>query len=350
MEHSEGPRPLTILLILIGCLLLMGALFAALRVFVLEQPAQVQQDNGSIEVAFCHGGSCEDILLRELHAPHPSCAFYELNLNRTIAALAANDARVLLFDEEAGGVQGLAYEPVPSAGLMHHKFCVLGDTVVTGSMNPTMNDAYRNDNNLLVIRSRLIAAEYRSEFDDLADRVAGSEDNDPPQPLIVNLSGAVVELRFCPEDRCEHAVIEEIGAAESSIRFMTFSFTADPIGNALLDMHGRGVDVQGIFERRQNDQWSEHGRMEEAGVPVLLDGTAATVRKPAPAGEDYSCAPGILHHKVFIIDNRTVITGSYNPTKSADERNDENLLIIHDPGIAKQYLGEFNRIWWCAGG
>jgi len=53
-----------------------------------------------------------------------------------------------------------------------------------------------------------------------------------------------------------------------------------------------------------------------------------------------------MHHKVFIIDNETVITGSFNPTKNADLRNDENILIIHNKWIAKKYLKEFEKVWF----
>ena len=52
-----------------------------------------------------------------------------------------------------------------------------------------------------------------------------------------------------------------------------------------------------------------------------------------------------MHHKVFIIDNETVITGSYNPTSGGDERNDENMLIIHDKSIADAFLREFGNLW-----
>ena len=52
-----------------------------------------------------------------------------------------------------------------------------------------------------------------------------------------------------------------------------------------------------------------------------------------------------MHHKVFIIDENIVITGSFNPTESADKRNDENILIIHDSIVAGKYLGEFDRVW-----
>ena len=52
-----------------------------------------------------------------------------------------------------------------------------------------------------------------------------------------------------------------------------------------------------------------------------------------------------MHNKVFVIDNKTVITGSYNPTKNANERNDENILIIHDKKIAEKFLNEFNNLY-----
>ena len=52
-----------------------------------------------------------------------------------------------------------------------------------------------------------------------------------------------------------------------------------------------------------------------------------------------------MHHKVFIIDNETVITGSYNPTGSGNYRNDENLIIIRNKDIAKGFVEEFEFLW-----
>jgi len=52
-----------------------------------------------------------------------------------------------------------------------------------------------------------------------------------------------------------------------------------------------------------------------------------------------------LHQKIFVIDSKIVITGSFNPTKHAGDANDENMLIIHHSGVARKYLKEFNRLW-----
>jgi len=57
-----------------------------------------------------------------------------------------------------------------------------------------------------------------------------------------------------------------------------------------------------------------------------------------------------MHHKVFIIDNEIVITGSYNPTKHANKANDENILIINDGNLAKMYEKEFNSLFYEWGG
>jgi phosphatidylserine/phosphatidylglycerophosphate/cardiolipin synthase-like enzyme len=48
---------------------------------------------------------------------------------------------------------------------------------------------------------------------------------------------------------------------------------------------------------------------------------------------------------VFIIDGKTVVTGSFNFSSNANENNDENLLIIDSPELAAQYAAEFERVY-----
>jgi phosphatidylserine/phosphatidylglycerophosphate/cardiolipin synthase-like enzyme len=120
-----------------------------------------------------------------------------------------------------------------------------------------------------------------------------------------------------------------LGRAQSQIRFMAFSFTHDEMGAAILSRAEEGVDVAGIFEERGSEtEHSELGRLYCAGVPVLQDGN-----------------PRILHHKVLIIDQQTVVTGSFNFSRNADESNDENVIIIQNAEIAAEYLKEFERRW-----
>lgn len=320
------------LLILLACLLILGAIFALIKVYLVGDAlagSRIIQENGTISVHMCRSEDCGAAMVAAIGtADDVTCAFYELNHPAVIDALGAKGAYVLVDEDNAAEVEGLAVEVVPSVGLMHDKFCVLdGRTVITGSMNPTVNDIERNDNNLLIIDSPSLASRYAQEFEEMRSRTDRTYTKRPPRPHIVNISGTVVEQYFCPQEGCEAEVISEIALARDSVAFMLFTFTADPVGDEMLSASDRGAAVGGIVEDRQADTYSEHVRMQEFGLDVRNDGNRYT-----------------MHHKVIIIDNTTVITGSYNPTKSATERNDENLLIIHSPAIAARYAQEFERV------
>ena len=108
---------------------------------------------------------------------------------------------------------------------------------------------------------------------------------------------------------------------------MTFSFTHDGIGNIVIRKSAEGVDVEGVFETTQINPYSEFHKMEAAGIEVFLDGN-----------------PNAMHHKVFIIDEKVVVTGSFNPSNNGDYHNDENIVIIEDEGIAKEFVEEYYKI------
>lgn len=145
---------------------------------------------------------------------------------------------------------------------------------------------------------------------------------------MTEIEGVVVENYFAPEDKVEDRILEELDTATSSIYFMVFTFTSDPIERKLIEKYNAGVDVKGIFEKRQTGRYAAFDPMLDAGIPVIEDQNGYT-----------------MHHKVFIIDNSTTITGSFNPTKAADTKNDENILIVHDAGFTSGYLDEFNKLW-----
>ncbi len=271
-----------------------------------------------------------------MHPSNFSLTYPCIFLQKTSKLLAEKNAAVVIYEPKSllqvKGF-GLTAKQAYSDSLMHHKFCVLDINtpdarIITGSMNPTENDVKRNDNNLLVIHSNILAVRYQQEFDEIASRTSKDYKKNTPRALFLNLSGIMIEQRFCPQESCEAAVINQIGTAQHNINFMTFSFTSDPIGAALLESTKTGVGIHGVFEKRQNDQWSEYDKLNRVGVDVLVDKNSYT-----------------MHHKVFIIDNSTVITGSYNPTKNGNTANDENLLIIHDTLITAQYEQEFDRVY-----
>jgi phosphatidylserine/phosphatidylglycerophosphate/cardiolipin synthase-like enzyme len=226
---------------------------------------------------------------------------------------------------------GIAVMDDDRPGIMHHKFIVIDrNEVWTGSMNMTVNGAYRNDNHLIRVRSKEAAESYTREFDEmfLEDRFGALSLADTPYPII-DLDGILVEIYFSPDDGILSQLIEQINVAERSVEILAYALTTDTIGEMLLDLHQKGVVVRGVVEASQAQaSGSETPRLRQAGVDIRLDGN-----------------PDNMHHKVIIIDDITVILGSYNFTRSAEEKNDENVLIIHDPALATQFLIEFERIY-----
>jgi phosphatidylserine/phosphatidylglycerophosphate/cardiolipin synthase-like enzyme len=134
-----------------------------------------------------------------------------------------------------------------------------------------------------------------------------------------------VEVYFSPHGGCTDAIIRELNRAQSSILVQAYSFTAAPIAKALLDAHKRGVKVEVILDKSQRTQkYSSATFLSNSGIPTKID-----------------AAHAIAHNKVMIIDNETVIAGSFNFTKAAENNNTENLLVIHDRRLA----GLYTRNW-----
>ena len=278
-------------------------------------------------------------------------AVYDLDLESVADALVEaheQGVRVRLVIE-SDNAQETAVLDVKSAGvqvvedgrdaLMHDKFVIIDEVIVwTGSWNLTESGTYRNNNNAVRIVSNLLAENYVAEFEEMFEERefgAGSPADTPHAQVLVpsgdRSKEILIENYFAPEDRVTERLLALIQEAEDSIRFMAFIFTDDELGEAVIAQHEAGLTVQGVFEERNAAlAYSEFGRMYEA-VPrmdVRLDGNTY-----------------LMHHKVIILDDETVILGSFNFSRSADEVNDENLLVIHEREVASQYRAEFKRIY-----
>ncbi len=214
--------------------------------------------------------------------------------------------------------------------LMHNKFVVIDRAEVwTGSMNLTVNGAYRNNNNLLRIRSTQLADQYTEEFEEMLIEDRFGQLSWPDVPGIpIEVEGTEIEVLFSPDMRVGDHIVGLLLNAEESIRIMAFNLTLDTISETILRRASEGIDVQGLFDAGQSqNQGSDVARFRESGIDVTLDGN-----------------PRKMHHKVIIVDESIVITGSYNFSRNAEEQNDENVLIIYSPRLAKEYLIEFSRL------
>jgi phosphatidylserine/phosphatidylglycerophosphate/cardiolipin synthase-like enzyme len=216
------------------------------------------------------------------------------------------------------------------SALMHNKFWIFdGQTVWTGSTNITANGNFRNNNNVIVIESARVAAFYEREFAEMWDGEFGPKSPSTAGDQSVTIDGTPVQVLFAAEDEVVSRLVPLIENAEHNIRFMAFAFTHDDLGSAVLARAQAGVDVKGIFETRGSEtEYSEMTALYCARVPVRQDGN-----------------PGTFHHKVFVIDEQTLITGSLNFSENADDSNDENVVIISNGDIAAQYVQEFDRRW-----
>ncbi len=298
-----------------------------------SEPVYLVQDQGEVRVHFCPIEDCEKILLDSLNSAQQylHCAFYDIGLSSVQEKLLKQKDKIevlILTDDHYLKKFNYSFVKSDSSfGLMHNKFCVIdGERILTGSMNPTEGDAHQNYNNLLLITSPRLAQIYEQKFLQLWEKQAKKSSLENQGIILGNTS---LQVYFCPEDHCAEEVIEEIKQAKISVHFMVFSFTHSSIAQELLLHKLSQIEVKGIMDKQQaGGEYSVYPLLQYQGVPVLLENHK-----------------GLLHHKVFIIDGETIITGSFNPTKSGNERNAENMLIIRDQNIAKQFVTEFNRLW-----
>jgi phosphatidylserine/phosphatidylglycerophosphate/cardiolipin synthase-like enzyme len=218
------------------------------------------------------------------------------------------------------------------AGLMHDKFVVIDSSEVwLGSMNFTDSGGYTDNNNLMRIRSVKMAENYAKEFEEMFvdDKFGPDVAAETPNPR-VTIDGTPIDVYFSPDDGVQASFVDLVNNAQQSIYFMAFSFTADEIGEAVRARADEGVTVAGVMETEQvnSNIGTEFDPFNQARLEVLRDGNE-----------------GQMHHKVMIIDENTVILGSYNFTNSAEIKNDETLIVIYNEEIAAQFMAEFQRVY-----
>jgi phosphatidylserine/phosphatidylglycerophosphate/cardiolipin synthase-like enzyme len=248
------------------------------------------------------------------------CAFYDLDEESIIRTIEQNNISVKLFEENYEFWMAENIVPVGSRALMHHKFCVVDDYILTGSWNPTKRGTYYNDNYILFIESKSIARNYLDAYNSL-------ENEQEAKALTLNLSGISIENYFCPAHNCEQKVLDELDTAIESIYVLAFSFTSLPIAEKLAEKQKQGVEIIVLFEKTRIASYSQYAYLLENNVSVHKDTN-----------------PYTMHEKVFIIDGKVSILGSYNPTAAANTKNDENILIVHDKKVTELFIEEFKHL------
>jgi phosphatidylserine/phosphatidylglycerophosphate/cardiolipin synthase-like enzyme len=217
-------------------------------------------------------------------------------------------------------------------GLMHDKFVVIDRSEVwLGSMNFTDSGAYDDNNNMIHILSTKLAENYIVEFEEMfADNLFGEDVRAATPNPNLTLDGTNLENYFSPDDGVLKQLVRVLSNAEESIYFLSYSFTSNDLGSIVREKDAAGLKVQGVMEEEQvnSNQGTEYDPFQQAELDVRLDGI-----------------DGQMHHKVFIVDEKIVVLGSYNFSQSAEERNDENILIVYNEALAREFIKEFERVW-----
>jgi phosphatidylserine/phosphatidylglycerophosphate/cardiolipin synthase-like enzyme len=252
------------------------------------------------------------------------------------------------------------------AHIMHNKFMVVdGRFVFGGTANWTDSDLRKNSNNFFLVDNPAIAADFTTEFEQMFHGNFGQAKSVVDNGNTWQVGDTTVEVWFAPKEDCMGRMLELVDGAQDSIRFTIFAFTKDTLGSALLRKQGEfsqrdaaegvGLDadfrdrrsVAGVIDQSQlhsNGQFHEVYRLLAAGIPMRMD---ANDNSDQPG--DYQAGGGRLHSKTMVIDadgaNPVVITGSFNWSASATQSNDEYLLVLKGPRVAKIFDGYFNDLW-----
>lgn len=131
---------------------------------------------------------------------------------------------------------------------------------------------------------------------------------------------------FSPHGGCEDQIVQNIRIAKNTINILSYTFTSKPIRDALIERKKAGVRIKFIGDKLAASEPSSLIRdLHDAGIECYTDGVHA-----------------IAHNKIIIIDELTVLGGSYNHTSAAENKNGENLTELWDAQIAGQYQGNWD--------
>ena len=241
--------------------------------------------------------------------------------------------------------------------IMHNKFAIIdanssdvnAPTVWTGSFNWTATMFDDDYNNAIILQDQALAQAYTAEFNQMWGSTTATPDaaNSKFGPYktattahTFTIGGSAVDLYFSPSDGTNSQIVNAINTADKELFFGVYTFTEAPNANAISTLYTTsGMTVKGIM-----DQYSVGYTACNTLTPVM--------------GADLRIYTGsyVYHNKMMIVDpdypamDPLVTTGSHNWSSTADTKNDENMVIVHDSGIANQYLQSFAQNFIDLGG
>jgi phosphatidylserine/phosphatidylglycerophosphate/cardiolipin synthase-like enzyme len=244
---------------------------------------------------------------------------------------------------------------------MHNKFFIIDanhvdaskPVVMTGSTNWTEDQLNTDRNNIIFIQDQSLAKVYTMEFeemwgssglqpDPLNSKFGPDKADNTPHDLMIG--GQRVESYFSPSDNVNNQILRTIESADNELYFATMVFTRYDLAYGVeAAVNLNGVYAAGIMNDSSGGSGQSFLIMQGALGSNMIE-------------FDHASQPGILHHKYLIVDQGTagydplVLTGSHNWSSAANQRNDENTVIVHSPAVANQFYQEFHSLFTGSGG
>lgn len=235
-----------------------------------------------------------------------------------------------------------------SYNIMHNKFVIIDafhedpekPIVWTGSTNWTDRQINRDPNSVIIVQDQTLAKAYTLEFEEMwgsnseiadlnASKFGQFKTNNTPHEFLIG--GKRVECYFSPSDATNNEILNNIAAAEYNIYFASMLITRNDLASALVNQFNAGIDVKGVIDDSTSTLQYD----------VLIGGLGYDRLKDCEDSTVY------MHHKYMLVDvdqptsDPTLWVGSHNWSNSANTRNDENTLVIHDMNLVNQYYQEF---------
>ncbi len=286
-------------------------------------------------------------------------------INQRDALIILENAKIPWIDDRADGSAG--------SNLMHHKFVIVDNRwVITTSANFTLSDVHGdytnfsslgNANNFLQIDSPELAILFTKEFNIMwGDGPGGQPDSkfgiQKPMrsPQTITLGETKITIHFSPTsatqpwNKSSNGLIgKTLDSATKSIDMALFVFSEQSLSNILKTRHQNNVFIRALIDSQFAYRYYSEG-LDMMGVLLSNDCKYEVDNNPwqnplTTVGIPILAKGDLLHHKFGVIDQQTVITGSHNWSKVANNGNDETLLIVENPTIAAHYVREFNRLY-----
>ncbi len=197
------------------------------------------------------------------------------------------------------------------------------------ALDKVLNAGAYGEHELALMRSRLFdfVKEQLVTKDqrDLIDCLEGVNKALLPPPSVQTMA----EAHFSPGMECLEAINTQIRNARTSLDICVFTISDNRIVDNIEGAYERGVKVRIVTDDdKQYDKGNDIFRLKKFGIPVVTDST-----------------PDHMHHKFAVVDNKIVICGSYNWTRSAATRNNEDIVILDNAQVVKGFINEFEQLW-----